>query len=67
MNFVSFVNSYRIAEAKKLLLDPNKYNLTIEAIGNESGFKSKSAFNGAFKKITGMTPSAFVKKFVGAK
>jgi AraC-like DNA-binding protein len=61
MNFVSFVNSYRIEEAKKLLLDPDKENLTIEAIGNEAGFKSKSAFNVAFKKITGVTPSAFVK------
>ena len=61
MNFVSFVNSYRIEEAKKMLLDPDKENLTIEAIGNESGFKSKSAFNVAFKKVTGLTPSAFVK------
>jgi len=67
MNFVSFVNSYRIAEAKKLLLDSSKYNLTIEAIGNESGFKSKSAFNVAFKKVTELTPSAFVKQFVQTK
>lgn len=62
VNFVTFINKYRIDEAKILLLDPKKNNVTIEAIGNESGFKSKSAFNVAFKKETGITPSMYVKE-----
>lgn len=39
----------------------NKYQIkyTIEAIGTESVFGSKSAFHNAFKKITGITPLAF--------
>ena len=60
MNFFSFVNSYRIEDVKKMLLAPNlKYS--IEAIGYECGFNSKSSFYTVFKKITGMTPIAFRK------
>ena len=58
-NFVTFINAYRIEYAKNLLNNPEKNNLTIEAIGQGSGFKSKSAFNNAFKKITGINPSDF--------
>jgi len=61
-NFVLFVNEYRIREAKKLLLDEANNNITIESIGYDVGFKSKSAFNATFKKITNQTPSEFRKK-----
>lgn len=61
-SFVVFVNEYRINEAKKLLIDEKNKNLTIEGVGYEAGFKSKSAFNSAFKKITGDTPSSYLKK-----
>ncbi len=57
-NFNQYVNLYRIEEAKKLLQANSK--LTIEAIGQECGFKSKSSFYSAFKKLTGTTPSKFV-------
>ena len=61
-SFVVFVNEYRINEAKVLLKDEKNKNLTIEGVGYEAGFKSKSAFNSAFKKFTGDTPSSFLKK-----
>jgi len=61
-SFVVFVNEFRITEAKVLLLDEKSKKLTIEGIGYEAGFKSKSAFNSAFKKFTGDTPSSFLKK-----
>ena len=61
-SFVSFINSYRIKEAKHLLTSPNFENYTIEAISEEVGFNSKSAFNRAFKKLTKQTPSDFKKK-----
>ena len=60
-NFFDFVNSYRIEEAKKLLLDKRSELLTILAIAEEVGFNSKSAFNIAFKKYTSMTPTEFKK------
>lgn len=60
--FYDFVNHYRINEVKARLRDPNNRKLTIEAIANQSGFKSKSSFNAAFKKQLGMTPREFIKK-----
>lgn len=58
-NFVMFVNEYRIREAKKLLLDKANNNITIESIGYDAGFKSKSAFNRVFKQFTTQTPTQF--------
>lgn len=58
-NFSSFVNEFRIKEASKKLLHDR--NITIEAVAFDVGFKSKSAFNNAFKQYTGVTPSFFIK------
>jgi AraC-like DNA-binding protein len=57
-NFFHFVNEYRVNEVKKLLCDP-KNKFSIEAIGYECGFSSKSSFFTVFKKITGQTPLQF--------
>ena len=56
-NFTLFVNEYRINAACKLLFENT--NFTIDAVGAEVGFNSKSTFFASFKKIKGMTPSAF--------
>ncbi len=58
---IQFVNDYRIETAKNLLHNPvfNKYS--VEAIGMEAGFKSKSAFYKTFKTSLGMSPGAFRK------
>ena len=60
-NFFSFINDYRINYAKSLLNDPSNDHFTLETIGNMAGFHSKSSFNSAFKKSTGVTPSEFKK------
>ena len=57
-NFFQFVNSYRIDSVKKMLSDPaNRYS--IEAIGYECGFNSKSSFFTVFRTLTGLTPLQF--------
>jgi len=58
---VQFVNEYRIEDAKKLLHNPvfNKYS--VEAVGMEVGFKSKSAFYNTFNKSLEMSPGAYRK------
>ncbi len=58
-SFTNFINEYRIEKAKELLQSPNNY--TIEGLGYDSGFNSKSSFFSTFKKITGKTPSEYQK------
>ena len=60
-NFFDLINSYRIEKSKVLMMDSKTANLTLEAIGEESGFGSASSFYRAFKKHTGITPNAFLK------
>ncbi len=60
-SFFELLASYRIEEAKRILSDTKKNNLTIEEISEMVGYNSKTAFNNAFKKLTGKTPSEFRK------
>jgi YesN/AraC family two-component response regulator len=59
VSFYDWIAKYRVEEAKKLLLDPKTERYTIEQIAEEVGYNSKSAFNKAFKKFTGKTPSEY--------
>jgi len=60
LNFNSYINHFRIEEAKNKLKNSTYSNLSIEGIGQEVGFHSKSTFYRAFKKETGVTPKEFV-------
>lgn len=60
-SFPDLINDIRIAEAQRRLQDPANEHLTILGIAYDVGFNSKSAFYSAFKKVTGQTPSAFLK------
>ena len=60
-NFMDFINSYRIQEAQKMLRSSRYDHYTIVAIAQEVGFRSRSAFYAAFKKVTGKTPTEFKK------
>ncbi len=59
LKFNSFINRFRVEKSKLLLLDKKYANLSIEGIGIEVGFKSKSAFYRAFKHFENMTPGQF--------
>ena len=60
-NFHDFVNKFRVEESKRLLSQQNQ-NLNILGVALDAGFNSKSAFNTAFKRHTGMTPKEFRKQ-----
>ena len=61
VNFSTFINEQRIKKAIQLLSDKKNHIYTIDSIANMVGFNSKSSFNTAFKKQTGITPSSFIK------
>ncbi|UII77372.1 AraC family transcriptional regulator [Flagellimonas sp. HMM57] len=66
-NFFSFVNKYRVEEAKNLFQNISYKDYTLVSIGLESGFNSKATFNRVFKNETGMTPSAYCNKVKSLK
>jgi len=60
-NFAEWVNSFRVEAAMSKLKDPSFSHLSVEGIGLESGFTSRSAMYSAFKKQTGHSPGHFRK------
>ncbi len=60
-HFYDFVNTYRIENAMDILKDDTKNKVTILEILYQVGFNSKSSFNTAFKKHTGITPTIYRK------
>ncbi len=61
-NFFDFINHYRIEEAKRMLTQTLDEHITVLEVLYEVGFNSKSAFNTAFKRHTGVTPTEFKKR-----
>lgn len=60
-SFFHFINDLRIEEAQKRIRQGYLEKETLAGLAYEVGFNSKSTFNRAFKKKTGMTPTEFVK------
>jgi AraC-like DNA-binding protein len=58
-NFFEFINTYRIEESKRLLINPEHQDKTMLEIMDMAGFNSKATFNTFFKKLVGKTPSQF--------
>ncbi len=63
-NFYQFVNAYRVAEAKQLMLSGKYAHLNILGIAYNAGFNAKTTFNTAFKRETGVSPSVFMRRNV---
>jgi AraC-like DNA-binding protein len=58
-NFFTFVNSYRVEEAKRHLVGANPRPKTVSEVLYEVGFNSKSVFNEVFRRHTGLTPTQY--------
>ncbi|MFD0752152.1 helix-turn-helix domain-containing protein [Mucilaginibacter calamicampi] len=61
-NFFQFVNAHRVEEAKQLMLSEQYKHLNLLGIAYHAGFNSKTTFNTAFKKETGLSPTQFIQK-----
>ena len=61
-NFRDFINEFRVREFIKNANSNQNKNYTFLYMAHEVGFNSKSTFNLAFKKITGISPREYFKK-----
>jgi PAS domain S-box-containing protein len=61
-NFQHYLNTFRVREVSKKIVDPAYRNLTLFGIALQCGFKNKSTFYKVFREITGMTPKLFIKQ-----
>ena len=59
--FYQYINEYRIQEVIRQLDNPSK-KVRLLTVAYDCGFKTKASFNQYFKKITGMTPSGYLKE-----
>ena len=63
MHFNDLINYLRIQYIMEGLMHKRWDLLTLEAIAENAGFNNRTTFLGAFKKFSGMTPTAFIKKY----
>ncbi len=62
-SFFDLINTYRINEAKRRLQDDAYRADKLLKIAYDCGFSNKVSFNNYFKKLTGVTPSDYRKKY----
>lgn len=62
--FFDFINSYRIEDAKRILSDPSKRKMTTLEVLYGVGFDSKIVFKTIFKKIAGVYPHEYKKRYL---
>ena len=61
-SFYDYINTLRVEEFKTQVLLPENSRYTLLSLAFECGFNSKTAFNRNFKKITGLSPSEYLKE-----
>jgi AraC-like DNA-binding protein len=61
-SFYRYINEYRVKEVLARLDAETKKNTRLLTLAYDSGFKTKASFNQYFKKITGTTPSGYLKE-----
>jgi len=60
-NFNEYLNVYRIAVFKQKLAQNRQTVLSLQGIAKECGFNSQATFQRAFKQLTGVSPSEYLK------
>jgi AraC-like DNA-binding protein len=64
-SFHDYRNKWRIEHSKNLILEGKTKELTLEAIGQLSGFSSRNTFFIAFKQAEGISPSEYTFRILG--
>ncbi|MFZ4522408.1 MAG: helix-turn-helix domain-containing protein [Bacteroidales bacterium] len=60
-SFHDYRNTWRVEHVKKMIREGKTKGLTLEGIGQLSGFSSRNTFFIAFKRIEGVSPSEYAK------
>lgn len=64
-NYYDYIAGFRVEAFKKMIVRPEYKKFTITAISEKCGFKSRSTFLSAFKRIEGVSPSEYIKSVDG--
>jgi AraC-like DNA-binding protein len=59
--FTILKNNYRVRHAQKLLGNLDLSKFTIDSVGEQSGFSSRSSFYSCFREVTGQSPTDFLQ------
>jgi len=59
MKFNDLLKKYRVEESKRLIGQDTNGTWTMEGLGAEAGFSSRSSFFMVFKELTGLTPKQY--------
>ena len=59
-NFFELINEMRVGEAKRRLLLPENAGHTVDSLYEECGFRTRSTFFLAFKKVEGLSPAQWL-------
>lgn len=65
MNFNDFINQYRIHYCLQFLQASVIKKMNLFELAGICGFSNRNTFTCSFKKVTGETPSAFIRKLKG--
>jgi AraC-like DNA-binding protein len=61
-NFFDYINGHRVAAFQQLVQAPGSQQFTLLSLAYECGFNSKTSFNRNFKKVTGLSPTDYLKE-----
>ncbi len=60
-SFYDYINQLRIEEFKLVVTQPENQKFTLLALAYDCGFNSKASFNRNFKRVTGLSPTEYLK------
>lgn len=62
-NFNILLNDHRAKEAcRRISEEPNYLQLTVEGMAKDVGIRSRNTFTAAFRRVTGLTPSEYIRQ-----
>ena len=61
-NFYDYINSQRVEEFNRIVKESKNQKFTLLSLAFECGFNSKTSFNRNFRKVTGLSPSQYLKQ-----